>query len=107
MSAGNMDRGTNRSSGALPLREVAVRLRPEDSVAIAKVDLQVGITMTMGKDPSEEVTVRQLIPSGHKVALRDLGAGEPVYRYGQVIGHASRPISSGEHVHVHNLARRK
>jgi altronate hydrolase len=43
------------------------------------------------------------VPSGHKVAVRDISAGQPVRKYGTVIGFASRPIVAGEHVHVHNL----
>src|SRR5690349_6525851 len=44
------------------------------------------------------------IPRGHKVALRDLAAGEEVHKYGQLIGVATQAIRVGEHVHVHNLA---
>ena len=29
--------------------------------------------------------------------------GEPVRRYNQIIGFASKPIAAGEHVHTHNL----
>src|SRR5689334_16278612 len=38
------------------------------------------------------------MPQAHKVALRDLGRGEPVIRYGQVIGSATRPIKTGSWV---------
>ncbi len=44
------------------------------------------------------------IPFGHKVALRGIPRGQPVRKYGVVIGHATANISSGDHVHVHNLA---
>jgi altronate hydrolase len=37
------------------------------------------------------------------VALHDLSSGHPVRRYNQVIGYATRAITAGEHVHVHNL----
>ena len=43
------------------------------------------------------------IPAGHKIAVRAHAKGEPVRRYGQIIGFASSPIAPGEHVHVHNL----
>ena len=42
------------------------------------------------------------IPAGHKVAVRPIAAGEPVRRYGQIIGFASRAIAPGQHVHVQN-----
>jgi len=93
-------------SGVVPLREVALRLHPQDDVAIAKINLQVGTTLALGPDshPQPQVPVRQPIPSGHKVALREIAAGETVRRYGQVIGLAGRTILPGEHVHTHNLS---
>jgi altronate hydrolase len=36
--------------------------------------------------------------------VRQIAAGSPVRRYNQIIGFASRQISPGDHVHVHNLA---
>ncbi len=44
------------------------------------------------------------VPAGHKLALRDIRAGEPVRKYGAVIGRATRDIKAGEWVHTHNLA---
>ncbi|MCP5025617.1 MAG: altronate dehydratase, partial [Actinomycetia bacterium] len=43
------------------------------------------------------------IPSGHKVATRPVAAGQPVRRYGQIIGFATVPMGPGDHVHTHNL----
>ncbi len=40
---------------------------------------------------------------GHKYALRDIAEGENVIKYGMPIGHATKPIAKGEHVHVHNV----
>ncbi len=51
--------------------------------------------------PLDNVEVRD---DGHKYALRDIASGEDVVKYGMPIGHATRPIRTGEHVHVHNLA---
>jgi altronate hydrolase len=51
----------------------------------------------------EGVTARGLVPAGHKIATHAIGTGEPVRRYNQIIGFASRPIAAGEHVHTHNL----
>jgi altronate hydrolase len=90
------------SLAPLPLRDVAVHLHPQDNVAIAKVDLQANIALAreLSKSP---VVLRQSIPSGHKLALREIVDGDPVRRYGQVIGFASRTILPGEHVHTHNV----
>ncbi|MFI4927190.1 MAG: UxaA family hydrolase, partial [Burkholderiales bacterium] len=51
----------------------------------------------------EGIAVHGLIPPGHKIATHAIAAGEPVRRYNQIIGFASKPIAAGEHVHTHNL----
>ena len=43
------------------------------------------------------------VSDGHKYALRDIAEGENIVKYGQPIGHATRPIARGEHVHTHNV----
>jgi altronate hydrolase len=86
----------------VPLRKAAVRLHPQDDVAIAKTGLPADTTLAL--ETGARVAVRQPIPGGHKIALREIATGAPVHRYGQVIGLASRAIAPGEHVHVHNLS---
>ncbi|WP_338415381.1 altronate dehydratase family protein [uncultured Sphaerotilus sp.] len=76
-----------------------IRIHPTDNVVIARTQL-LGGTVLAG----EGVTVSGLVPPGHKVATRAIAAGEPVRRYGQVIGTATQPIAPGQHVHTHNLA---
>jgi altronate hydrolase len=73
-----------------------IRLHPADDVLIARAQL-------VGGSQVENISVRGLIPAGHKVAARELAAGEPVRRYNQIIGFATRTIAAGEHVHTHNL----
>lgn len=51
--------------------------------------------------PSDNVEIHD---DGHKYARRAIAAGEAVVKYGMPIGHATRAIAPGEHVHVHNLA---
>ena len=73
-----------------------IRLHPQDDVLIARAQL-------VGGSVAENVTIKGLIPPGHKVATHAIAAGEPVRRYNQIIGFASKPIAAGEHVHTHNL----
>src|SRR6266850_7797578 len=82
------------------LIEKAIVLKPEDDVAVAKAALGAG---TLLEDGTTRIEVRQDIGPGHKVARRARRAGEPVRRYGQVIGFATRDIAVGDHVHSHNL----
>jgi altronate hydrolase len=48
--------------------------------------------------------LEKLVPSGHKIATSDIAQGDPVLKFGQVIGYASRAIRAGEQVHTHNCA---
>src|SRR5262245_16573814 len=52
------------------------------------------------------VAARERVPRGHKMALAGIREGEPVRKYGQTIGFASRPISPGDWVHEQNVALR-
>ncbi len=79
----------------------AIRLHPDDDVAVALLPLSSGRTIAIHGQPLRTAAA---IPPGHKIALRALEAGQPVRRYGQVIGFATGPIGPGEHVHSHNLA---
>lgn len=78
-----------------------VLLSAEDDVAVAPVTIAAG---GRGAAGARTIITRDVIPAGHKVALRSLRAGEPIHKYGQVIGAATTDIEAGEHVHVHNLA---
>lgn len=79
---------------------------PEDAVGVAVQDISpgpgvVGRVMDGGQEIS--VDVLSQVPLGHKIALRDLAAGEQVIKYGISIGRATQDIRKGEHVHVHNV----
>ena len=78
-----------------------IRLHPADNVAIARVALPAGQAVEVYGVPFH---TRTAIPSGHKVAIRAIAAGEQAVRYGQPIGAATQNIAVGDHVHTHNLA---
>jgi altronate hydrolase len=77
------------------------RISAGDDVAIALRDLTAGESVLLDGVPVELV---DSIPRSHKFALRSVSAGEPVRKYGQVIGRATAAITRGAHVHTHNLA---
>lgn len=76
-----------------------IRLDPDDNVVTATHALQAGV-------PVEEATTTALIPSGHKIATRQINEGEQIRKYAQFIGLASQDIVPGDHVHTHNVAFR-
>ncbi|HLJ94481.1 MAG TPA: altronate dehydratase family protein [Gemmataceae bacterium] len=86
---------------AMPLSQVAVHLRPEDNIAVASRTLPVGAQIQYD---GRTFSVNRPIGMGHKVALRAIRKGEPVYKYGQIIGFAGQDIAAGDHVHVHNVS---
>lgn len=83
----------------LSAAQLTIRLHPNDDVVIARAQL-IGGTQLQG----EGITVKGMVPPGHKVATRAIALGAPVRRYNQIIGFASKAIAAGEHVHVNNLA---
>ena len=81
-------------------KSLALRLDPNDNVAIARNTLSRGSVLS----EYAGVVVGTDIPAAHKVAIADIEQSEPVRRYGQIIGFATQPIQRGEHVHTHNVA---
>jgi altronate hydrolase len=79
----------------------AIHLHPADNIAVARVPLAAGQELRVD---GETVTTLDAIPAGHKVALRRIGAGDNIVRYGQVMGRARLLIDPGRHVHTHNVA---
>jgi hypothetical protein len=80
----------------------AVQIAPGDHVAVALRDLSGTVRVRCG-DEILSVTLREPIPLGHKFALAELPAGSEILKYGAPIGRLIRPVSAGDHVHVHNL----
>ncbi len=79
-----------------------VRLHAQDDVAVA-IEAIAAKTAIRLPESAEFVTL-EAIPPGHKVAVADITAGNPVRKYGQTIGIATVQIAAGQHVHSHNLA---
>jgi altronate hydrolase len=71
-------------------------LHPDDNVAVALSNLDVGTATPQG------VTTAKRVPKGHKFASRTIRAGEAVVKFGQIIGFATTEIPPGEWVHEHN-----
>jgi len=77
-----------------------IQIHPADTVVVALEDIAAGTLLQAGE---RTITTRDPVPAGHKAALRDISAGEPIIKYGFPIGHAAEDIAAGSHIHTHNL----
>ncbi len=79
----------------------AVYLDKSDNICVAAATLSPGARVVVEE---RSIPLAAEVPLGHKIATQAIGVGEPVRKYGQIIGHATQAISPGEWVHTHNLA---
>ncbi len=54
-----------------------------------------------------KIMAEETIPFGFKIALRDINKGEPIIKYGEIIGQSTINIPKGHLVHVHNMEGRR
>lgn len=78
------------------------KFKAEDNVVIALDALEKGDTLVLNGEIAG-FTAAESVPQGHKIADRDIAAGEVIYKYGHPIGLAAVDIKAGEYVHVHNV----
>jgi altronate hydrolase len=74
-----------------------VRLHAQDNTVVCVDPVAKGMHVA-------GVSAQSAIPRGHKLATAAIAEGQPVRKFGQIIGFASAPIAAGAHVHVHNCA---
>ena len=78
------------------------RVNPRDNVA-TMLEAGDGRIEVLGEAPGH-IEALQEIQAGHKLALAEIPAGDPVVKFGLSIGHATCNIRAGEWVHLHNCA---
>lgn len=74
----------------------SVRLSPQDNVLVAVDNFEPGAELY-------GVTAKARVPRGHKMALVDIAKGQPILKFDQIIGFASKDIAAGEWIHEHNV----
>ena len=103
------------------LDDRALVMADDDTVATALADLSAGDRLAdrpvgdrqddrpVGdrQDDRPAVTLAEDVPFGHKVALVAHESGDPVRKYGEIVGEASTAIEAGEWVHTHNCHSRR
>lgn len=84
---------------------------PKDNVGVVVVEgLRAGTDMlcvVTADDSSFRLKATADVPIGHKVALKDLKAGDTAIKYGQDIGRITAAVPKGGYVHVHNLKTKR
>jgi galactarate dehydratase len=68
-----------------------IKMHPNDNVAIVANDGG----LPAGTEFPGEFVLKTHVPQGHKIALTDMAAGDPIRRYDVVIGYAMRDIMQG------------
>ncbi len=76
-------------------------LAPGDNIAVARLEIAAGTVLQVA---GKSVTLQRAMGFGHKIALREIAAGERIVKYGAPIGRATEAIPLGGYVHSHNLA---
>ena len=111
-------------AGSQPSRYIHRKHEREDAMTTHfivhdKADT-VGVVVVEGVQPGQEVTgwimetdetveLKSLdaVPLGHKIALKDIKAGDTVLKYGHDVGRVVADIGKGHHVHTHNLKTKR
>lgn len=73
-----------------------IRLSADDNIVVA-------IDLVNQGDIVSGLTARERILRGHKMAAEPIREGEPIRKFGQIIGFAKAHIAPGEWVHEHNV----
>ncbi len=83
----------------------------KDSVGVVVVeDVKPGTRLSgwiMETDETIALEALDAVPLGHKIALRDLGKGDTVLKYGHDVGRTVADIGRGRHVHIQNLKTKR
>ena len=77
-----------------------ILLHPDDNVLVCRQHAFRGQSITLDGDTA---ILADEIQVGHKIARRDLKAGEKIIKYGAPIGSMKVDEKRGAHIHMHNM----
>ena len=82
----------------------AIIMKPNDTVCTVVEEIAAGTDVTAEYgDSKQTIRATESIPAGHKFAIIAMKTGDPVLKYGEIIGRATKDIAVGQYVHVHNI----
>lgn len=77
-----------------------LKINPADNVVVAITDLKAGEIIS---DEGADVVLKEDVPAGHKVTLKDLTEGENVIKYGYPIGHVRKDVEAGKWINENQI----
>ena len=77
-----------------------LKINPADNVVVAITDLKAGEIIS---DEGADVVLKEDVPAGHKVTLKDLNEGENVIKYGYPIGHVRQDVEAGKWINENQI----
>ncbi|MBD5457942.1 MAG: altronate dehydratase [Lachnospiraceae bacterium] len=77
-----------------------IKIHENDNVIVAIKEIAAGESVNVG---DAQVTAKETIPAGHKMALCDIAEDGDVVKYGFRIGNAKESIAAGAWIHTHNV----
>jgi len=86
----------NASASSAPR---TIHLSSNDNVIVAVDTIDKGVSV-------HGITAIDRVPRGHKMAIKPLAVDEPVIKFGQIIGFASKDVVPGTWLHEHNVGMR-
>ncbi len=82
-----------------------VKINENDNVVVAIKTIVSGEIITVEVSGQEkQITAREEIPAGHKMAICGIPKGSEIIKYGYCIGNAKEDIRAGAWIHVHNVS---
>jgi altronate dehydratase small subunit len=90
--------------GAVMTKFQAIVMNPNDNVGTVVEPIAGSVIVCVNISGQIKcIQAVEKIPLGHKLALCDIVVGDSIIKYGEIIGLATRSITAGQHVHIHNL----
>jgi altronate dehydratase small subunit len=84
----------------------AIQIDEKDNVATTTSEVDKGEELEV-INPEGKVILKQrgseVIPFGHKLAIKSIKKGENIIKYGEVIGVSTQSIKAGAWVNTHNV----
>ena len=77
-----------------------IKINPADSVVVCLQPICKGETIIVD---GKSITIKQDIPVGHKILIKDTACGDNIIKYGYPIGHAATDLTAGEWINENNL----